>query len=263
MMRCLPILAIVLLLQIEDSAAFVTNNNRALSLSASSSSTAAFMAKKKKKTQAGKGFGKELEKVQKPAPSQSSNSDLFNIDARVAQQQSSAFTSVDGGSNAIPTMSATTTKRPENIEDRTGEILREKYGLRTREEQEAAEAKKKQMQEQRQKLNEWNRLADEGEDFDLLEIIPDPVLIFIDKFLKVGVTVSTILFVLAGIAITIEAGSKATENPLPPEVDAFVANVVEPYFTPGLGVLLSFSVGLGLFASLQLNSAASTYREDK
>jgi len=256
MIRFLLLLTIASLMQLDETVAFVTNNNRATSPSVS-----ALFAKKKKNTSAGKGFGKETEKP-KPSTSKSDNEDLFGIDSRAAtQQQTSAFSSVEGGLDTIPTMS--TEQASGNIEDRTGSILREKYGLRTREEQEAAEAKKKQLADQQKQLSDWKRLADEGEDFDLLQIIPDPILVFIDKFLKIGVAICTILFVLAGLAITVEAGSKATANPLPADVDAFIMNVVEPNFTPGLGVLLSFSVGLGLFASLQLNSAASTYREDK
>jgi hypothetical protein len=268
MIRCLLFLAIAALSQIDETVAFVTNNIRATSLSTCSPSNSLLLAKKKKNNTGGKGFGKETETPTKPASNNSNSQDLFNMDARAAaQQQASVFTSVDGGSDTIPTLSMeqsqTTSSSSGNIEDRTGSILRDKYGLRTREEQEAEEAKKKKMQEQRQQLNEWKRQADDGDDFDLLRIIPDPILIFIDKFLKVGVAVCTLLFLLAGVLITIEAGSKATSNPLPAEFDAFIANVVEPNFTPGLGVLLSFSVGLGLFASLQLNSAASTYREDK
>jgi hypothetical protein len=104
-------------------------------------------------------------------------------------------------------------------------------------------------------------LADKGEDFDLIKILPDPLLIFIDRFLKVGVAVCTALFISAGIAITVEAGSKATNNPLPASIDDFITNVVEPNFTPGLLVLLGFSVSLGAFAALQLSSSSSTYRE--
>ena len=266
MLRFLLFLIIATISQIDETVAFVTNNNGATSLWTPLTSSSVLLAKKKKKSSAGKGFGKAPEPV-KPAPNKSDNQDLFNMEARAAaQEQSSAFTSVDGGLDTIPTLSteqAEMTTSSGSIEDRTGSILREKYGLRTREEQEAAEAKQKKLADQQKKLQEWKQLADEGEDFDLLQIIPDPILIFLDKFLKVGVVICTILFVLAGLAITVEAGSKATDNPLPPEVDAFISNVVEPNFTPGLGVLLSFSVGLGLFASLQLNSAASTYREDK
>ena len=268
MIRFLLVLTIAALLRIDVTVAFATNNNIATSLYTTSLSTSKLFAKKKKKkSTAGKGFGKEPEKPTKPAASKSENQDLFNIEARAAaQQQASAFSSVEGGLDTIPTMSteqAPTTMSSGSVEDRTGSILREKYGLRTREEQEAAEAKKKRLDDQRKQLADWKRLADEGEDFDLLQIIPDPILVFIDKFLKAGVAICTILFVAAGLAITVEAGSKATENPLPPGVDAFISDVVEPNFTPGLGVLLSFSVALGLFASLQLNSAASTYREGK
>lgn len=261
MIRCLSILIIAAVFKFHETLAFMTSSKATSSASLYSSS---ILLAKNKKGSAGKGFGKVEESSPKPVSSKSNNQDLFNMEARAAaaaQKDASAFTSVDGGSDTIPTLSR---EQPSgNIEDRTGSILREKYGLRTREEQEAEEAKKKKLAEQRQQLSEWKRLADEGDDFDLLQIIPDPILIFIDKFLKVGVAVCTVLFVLAGIAITIEAGSKATSNPLPQEVDDFITNVVEPNFTPGLGVLLSFSVGLGLFASLQLNSAASTYREDK
>lgn len=262
MIRFLLLLAVAALLRIDETNAFVAYKNGATSLP----TTSALLAKKKKKGTSGKGFGKETEQP-KPAATKSENQDLFNIEARTAvQQQSNAFTSVDGGLDTLPTMAmeeSPTSMSSGSVEDRTGNILREKYGLRTREEQEAAEARKKKLEDQRKQLSDWKRLADEGEDFDLLQVIPDPVLVFIDKFLKAGVAICTILFVMAGIGITVEAGSKATDNPLPAEVDAFISNVVEPNFTPGLGVLLSFSVALGLFASLQLNSAASTYREDR
>ena len=262
MIRFLPLLAVAALLCIDETNAFATHGRRTASLLA----TTTLYAKKKNKSTAGKGFGKETEKP-KPTTSKAENQDLFNIEARsAAQQQSNAFTSVEGGLDTVPTMAveeSPTSMASGSVEDRTGNILREKYGLRTREEQEAAEARKKKLEDQRKQLADWKKLADEGEDFDLLQVIPDPILIFIDKFLKAGVAICTILFVMAGIAITVEAGSKATDNPLPAEVDAFISNVVEPNFTPGLGVLLSFSVALGLFASLQLNSAASTYREDR
>merc|ERR1712194_795012 len=99
-----------------------------------------------------------------------------------SSSSSSYFTSVDGGSGAIPkfaTEESTTTSasKSENVEDRTGNILRGKNGLRTREEQEAEELKQKQVEEKRKQI------ADEGQDFALLQIVPDPVLIFIDRFL--------------------------------------------------------------------------------
>ncbi|MGK3752967.1 MAG: hypothetical protein ACI8RD_005274 [Bacillariaceae sp.] len=258
-MALLLVILTIMSCQIDMTMGFVSN--RATSTSASTS----FLMAKKSNNQAGKGFGKQPEIAEKSSDQSTSTLGSPTPPSRQQQQSSSsaAFTSVDGGSGAIPTISTSTTSKSGNVEDRTGSILREKYGLRTREEQEAEELKQKQVEEQKKKLREWKKLADEGEDFDLFQIIPDPILIFMDKFLKLGASVSTVLFVLAGFAISVEAGSKAFEHPLPLAVDNFISNVIEPNFTPGLGVLLSFSVGLGIFASLQLNSAASTYREDK
>jgi hypothetical protein len=178
--------------------------------------------------------------------------------------------SVEGGSSALPVLEQpqqgsfqTVVDESIPVEDRTNNILRDKYGLRTREEQQAEQQRLEQVREQKKKLDEWKKLADQGKDFDIIEVLPAPVLIFVDRFLKAGLAVCTVLFVSAGLAITVEAGSKATKNPLPANVDAFITNVVEPNFTPGLLVLLGFSISLGAFAALQLGSASSTYREDR
>lgn len=212
-----------------------------------------------------KGFAK---KSDAPSPPPQTKKKTFDQDDMMVASSSSSsspasptgLTSIPGGSDARPVM-----QQPsgENVEDRNASILREKYGLRTREEQQAEIKRQEAANEQRQKLDEWRRLADKGQDFDLIQILPDPLLIFIDRFLKGGVAVCTVLFVSAGIAITVEAGSKATNNPLPPNVDDFISNVVEPNFTPGLLVLLGFSVSLGAFAALQLSSSTSSYREDR
>ena len=84
----------------------------------------------------------------------------------------------------------------------------------------------------------------------------------IDTFLKTGLGLTTLAFITAGILITMEAGSKATGKELPGGLEDFVVNVVEPNFTPGLGVLLLFSVSLGLFTVALGGSAASSYREE-
>jgi hypothetical protein len=211
-----------------------------------------------------KGFGKIP--VEEPKSIEEASADLNarRIQSQSQQQQPSQpqqqtfLTSIQGGSDAIPTIDESIP-----VEERTDSILREKYGLRTLEEQQREIQRTKQAAEQQKKLRQWKEMADRGEDFDLLQILPGPVLIFIDRFLKVGLSICTVLFVAAGLAITAEAGSKATNNPLPENVDAFITNVVEPNFTPGLLVLLGFSVSLGAFAALQLSSASSTYREDR
>lgn len=231
------------------------------SLSSSSSSLVVVaMAKKKgSNNSGGKGFGKAP-----PEP--------LSVDGKVTTTDTSTETttqtqtptvmeglkSVQGGSADIPQIDQS---RP--VEDRTAAILREQYGLRTREEQEEAARRQEQANEQRKKLQEWKKMAEQGEDFDLMQILPAPLLIFIDRFLKAGVAICTVLFVLAGVAITVEAYSKTTGNALPEDIDNFIVQVVEPNFTPGLGILLGFSVSLGAFAAAQLSSSSSTYREDR
>lgn len=217
----------------------------------------------------GRGFGK----TEAPAPpAVSSMEDVASaIDTSSASVGSSSsgssgsssssstfLKSVEGGSTATPQIDDSVP-----VEDRTKNILREKYGMRTFEEQEEEARKLELAKAQRKKLQEWKKLADEGQDFDLMQILPAPLLIAIDRFLKVGVTICTILFVLAGAFITVEAYSKTTGNPLPADLDKFIVETIEPNFTPGLGVLLGFSVSLGAFAAAQLSSASSNYREDR
>jgi hypothetical protein len=249
--------------------AFITNatsfvlpknlHNQGISLqNAHKISLVSLNAKKKKQKSGGKGFGKQAPVVgnasTEPAPM---NMEASSPTSMTAETDGSFLTSVAGGSGAVPTVDESVP-----VEDRTSAILRDAYGLRTREEQREAYKKEQTAKEQRKKLDEWKKLADKGEDFDLMKSLPGPVLIGIDRFLKVGVAICTVLFVLAGIGITIEAWSKASASPLPEDIDNFIVNVIEPNFTPGLGVLLGFSISLGAFATAQLASASATYRED-
>jgi hypothetical protein len=152
-------------------------------------------------------------------------------------------------------------------EEKSRAILRSKFGLKSYEEQQAdlgdyraiADAEKKK--ERRDKLRNVEALW--PEDRDLLAVLPPPVIRGVDAFLKLGLGVCTVSFVAAGMFITIEAGSKALDRPLPDGLEAWIVQVVEPNFTPGLGVLLAFSVSLGLFSVGLGGSASSTYREDR
>mmetsp|Transcript_41161 Transcript_41161/g.99171 ORF Transcript_41161/g.99171 Transcript_41161/m.99171 type:complete len:253 (+) Transcript_41161:399-1157(+) len=215
-------------------------------------------AKKKKSGAAGQGFGKEPVTPPTPPKSASSSSEPMMLEREDPSQQASAFTSVEGGSNAIPTLDPNLSP-----EERASAILRDQYGMRTREEQQEETRRAEAAKEQRKKLDDWKKQADAGNDFDIMQVLPAPVLIGIDRFLKVGVAVCTVLFVLAGIGITFEAWSKASDSPLPENIDTFIVNVIEPNFTPGLGVLLGFSISLGAFAAAQLSSSSATYRQDQ
>jgi len=102
----------------------------------------------------------------------------------------------------------------------------------------------------------------EEQDIDLFQLIPAPLIIIIDSFLKIGLGISVFLFICAGIGITLEAYSASSGNPLPENVDVYITDVIEPNFTIGLLVLLSFSISLGAFSLAQLGSKGSVYRED-
>ena len=90
---------------------------------------------KKKKTRGGKGFGKEV-------PSTKNVEKVDNASMTTAVVDESPTTSIDdgsflksvsGGSDAVPTVDESIP-----VEERTKAILRDNYGLRTREEQQEA-----------------------------------------------------------------------------------------------------------------------------
>ena len=153
------------------------------------------------------------------------------------------------------------------VRGRTKQILRQQYGLKSSAETEQDVAKLRRemelagtLKKRKDGLEKYRQMSDD--EFDIFQVIPAPLLKGIDTFLKGGLAVSGTLFIAAGIAICFEAYSKATETPLPEGWDDFITNTVEPNFTPGLGVLLGFSVSLGVFASAQLGSGSSVYSED-
>lgn len=146
------------------------------------------------------------------------------------------------------------------VEERTKSILKNKYGLRSLEEQQGDIRAAERKAENSKRMKKIKEMSDE--EFDIFELLPPSLLKAIDLFLKTGLTVTTILFVLAGIGITIEAWAVSTKHSLPESVDGFIVNVIEPNFTIGLGVLLGFSISLGLFATAQLGSKNSSYREE-
>jgi ABC-type dipeptide/oligopeptide/nickel transport system permease component len=116
---------------------------------------------------------------------------------------------------------------------------------------------------EQKKVREWKQKLQENQEssFDLFAVLPGPVIIAIDRFLKTGLAITTFAFVLGGFAIVLEAWSKTSGEVLPEDIQNFIVNIVEPNFTFGLVVLLTFSISLGIFAALQLGSEGATYRE--
>lgn len=222
-------------------------------------------AKKKKGKSSGQGFGKEP-----PAPAPTSTTTNNNpMDGSATTATTTApgagdfLQSVEGGgSDAIPTIEPTSPSPSAESslppEERAQKLLREQYGMRTMAEQKMED----QIQANRRRLDELKKMADTDQDLDIMAMVPAPILKGIDAFLKLGVGVCTVAFVAAGFGIALEAWSITSGNPLPENIDNFIVNTVEPNFTPGLLVLLGFSVSLGAFAALQLSSGSATYKEE-
>jgi hypothetical protein len=245
--QSLSLLCVTVTLLLTVATGFVLPKERSLSF--------ALDAKKKSGGGAKKGFGKvavqENPKPKGAAPSAPAS-------ASVTSGEKEFLQSVSGGSAAKPKIDESVP-----VGERTASLLRNKYGLRTMEEQQEEEKKQEAVKKSQKKLEAWQTKADAGGDFDIMQALPAPVLIGIDYFLKAGTAICTVLFVLAGVGITFEAWSKASNSPLPDNIDAFIVNTIEPNFTPGLLVLLGFSVSLGAFAAAQISSSSSTYREDR
>ena len=224
--------------------------------------TTQLSAKKKKKSRssAGEGFGKTAavsESSSKISGATINEEDDSNIPRVLQSIDSAEPTSVSGGDLDIdPNLSD---------EARSKAILRQKFGLKSFEEQQADLGDYRAIQEaeakaaQREKLRNIEKLWPEDKDF--FAMLPPSVVRGVDTFLKTGLGLSTVAFITAGILITIEAGSKATGYEMPAGLEEFVVNIVEPNFTPGLGVLLLFSIFLGVFTISLGGTSASSYRE--
>mmetsp|Transcript_30685 Transcript_30685/g.77342 ORF Transcript_30685/g.77342 Transcript_30685/m.77342 type:complete len:270 (+) Transcript_30685:192-1001(+) len=75
--------------------------------------------------------------------------------------------------------------------------------------------------------------------------IPVEVLKTVENSLLYGVLAVGALWVLAGLGTAYDAYMIATKQPVPAGLDEFLGKYVEPFLTPGLGVVLLFSVMLG------------------
>ncbi|GAX10953.1 hypothetical protein FisN_2Lh483 [Fistulifera solaris] len=213
-------------------------------------------AQKKRSQSEGKGFGKS---GPSKSDKKSSDSAPASEDRPIAATKPFLQSVESGSSNAIPVLEDDASLSPDQQAER---ILRDKYGMKTLEEQQLTQKQMENINEQRRKLQEMKRKAELNEEIDFIAMIPGPVQIAIDRFLKIGLGISGILFLAAGMAITVEAWSKTTKNELPEALDQFIVGTVEPNFTTGLLVLLGFSVSLGVFAAAQLGSQGAQYRED-
>lgn len=238
------------------------SSTQSITLSSLSSSSTSLKAKRSKS----KGFGKQQVETTSSSSSSSSKSKPSvakdDGDDDTAATSTAPETRQSNKDQAKPFLQSVDEDESTDPEERAKALLREKYGMKTLAEQQLDAKQLEARKEQQQKLADWKARAERGEDFDIMSVLPGPVLSALFNFLKIGTAMCTVVFVSAGVLITVEAGSKALESPLPETVDSFIVSTVEPNFTPGLFVLLAFSVSLGIFAALQLGSQGSTYKED-
>lgn len=208
----------------------------------------------------GKGFGKpsnsakstDKNKISSNGDSSSAPTDnVVIVGDNSSQQQQQFLTSIEG-------VEDTTTVKPSldldpslTPDERQEMILRKQFGLTKPGENEGSAW-----------VPQSQRNIPEPEK-DLFSMIPAPVLIAIDRLLKAGLAICTSAFMGAGVLITLEAWQHASGDSslITSELDEFIVNIIEPNFTPGLLVLLGFSVTLGVFTIASGGSASSQYRE--
>ena len=224
---------------------------------------------KKERSSSGEGFGKGggSSVGRSLSSSTSTFSPLQSMDYPSSRSSSSSSDSNNKslGTTSLDDDDDSSRSMGMSPDERSRSILRSKFGLKSYEEQQADLGDYRALANAENKVKTRNKLRNIEslwpEDRDLLAVLPPSVIRGIDTILKFGLGLSTVLFILAGICITIEAGSKATGYPLPDGLEIWIVNVVEPNFTPGLGILLAFSVSLGIFSVSLGGSASSTYRE--
>ena len=205
---------------------------------------------------AGKGFGK------KPTPSSPTPSSVPKSSSSVSTENAGSgadnetpdfLTSIESSSSSAESKPSLDLNLDPSLtpDERQELILRKQFGLTKPGEKEG---------------EEWvprsQRKVPEPEK-DVFSMIPAPILIAFDRFLKGGLAICTTAFMAAGVLITLEAWQHASGDTslISPELDEFIVNIVEPNFTPGLLVLLGFSVTLGVFTIASGGSASSQYRE--
>ncbi len=240
------------ILAIKGTEGFTQNLSPSFKICHHDSIASALYAKKKKSRTSGKGFGKS------PSPEVTKSTSTTSSSEYNAGEQL--------GLTSIETTTPSSFAKPKldldpnlSTDERNKEILKQQFGLRSFEERQGDIKAAEKMAEQREKMQKIKQMKDE--DFDIFMVLPPPLVKAIDLFLKTGLAVSTVLFILAGVGITAEAWAVATGNALPENIDSFIVNTIEPNFTPGLFVLLAFSVSLGVFATAQLGSGSSIYKE--
>lgn len=244
------LMTLCLLLQIPTRKAFQPYTRKI-----TPSRTALYAKKKTPKSSTAKGFGVKVEepRVQDNSSQTTDEPKRGSTNPEFLQSIPEQLTEEEASQRVVD--------QSLSAEERAAKLLREKYGMKTLAEQQMSQKQLENYKEEQKRLKKLKKQV-EMDQADLISLLPPSLVVGIDRFLKFGLVITGLLFVLAGIGITLEAWSKTTGNKLPSDLDIFIVQLVEPNFTYGLFVLLGFSVSLGIFAALQLGSEGANYREE-
>lgn len=179
-------LLVLVLFLTQSASSFTVPSALKITHPARVSQSSLLFAKKKRSGSEGKGFGKKP--VQAETEKKSSDSTPPSSGPSPIAESKPFLQSVEtGGSNSIPVVEEDKSLSPD---ERAERILREKYGMKTLEEQQLSQKQLENLNEQRRKLQEMKRKAELNEDIDIIAMIPGPVQIAIDRFLKLGLGIS-------------------------------------------------------------------------
>merc|ERR1712146_434329 len=84
----------------------------------------------------------------------------------------------------------------------------------------------------------------------------------LESFLFTSTGVLLAGFIVAGLAITVDAYFVSVKEPLPEILGKLIVDVIEPNFTNAGLAFLASSVSLGLFKVAQFSNPAIQYSED-
>jgi hypothetical protein len=97
----------------------------------------------------------------------------------------------------------------------------------------------------------------------VLEKIPEKTQAQLDSFLITATFSSLALVILCGIGISYGAFKVIfPQTKIPEALDIFITNVLDPAFTPAVGIFFIFSITFGLFKFAQISSDKTVYREE-
>lgn len=162
----------------------------------------------------------------------------------VASPSPAAYTESASGLPVVETSSSPGPRSDAPVEDRVAQVLRD-AGMATDMDSGVSSDGPKQP------ADPLSRIPKKGQ--ELLE-----------RFFAGGALTFGSIFLISGIAVSVEALCKVLGSPLPVAIDEALVQYVEPALTPSILILFFFSISLGLLKQLQLGSesAGVLYTED-